>query len=103
MAPMAQSPDVHPLDRLQLRYQHVREELEAEIERGRRPVGSRLPPERALAEHFGVSRVTLRRALGEVARAGTVARPGSGWLVTSPDIGEPPKGLLRFLDIAAPR
>ena len=50
------------------------EGLAHEIERGRRPVGSRLPPERALAEHFGVSRVTLRRALDELARAGMVVR-----------------------------
>jgi GntR family transcriptional regulator len=100
---MAESPDVHPLDRLQLRYQHVREELEAEIERGRRPVGSRLPPERALAEHFGVSRVTLRRALDELARAGTVARSGSGWMVASPAIGEPPNVLMSFSEMAASR
>src|SRR5258706_15719156 len=99
MAPMAESPDVHPLDRLQLRYQHVREELEAEIGRGRRPVGSRLPPERALAEHFGVSRVTLRRALDELARAGTGARAGPGWVVGSPALGEPPNVLIGFSDV----
>ena len=100
---MAESPDVHPLDRLQLRYQHVRAELEAEIERGRRPVGSRLPPERALAEHFGVSRVTLRRALDELARDGAVARSGVGWIVASPAIGEPPNVLMSFSEMAASR
>jgi GntR family transcriptional regulator len=65
---MAETSDADPLDRLQLRYQQVREVIKAEIERGRRPVGSRLPPERALAQHFGVSRVTLRRSLEELAR-----------------------------------
>jgi GntR family transcriptional regulator len=100
---MTESPDVHPLDRLQLRYQHVREELEAEIERGRRPVGSRLPPERALADHFGVSRVTLRRALDELAQAGVVARSGTGWVVASPAIGEPPNVLMSFSEMAASR
>ena len=93
---MAETSEADPLDRLQLRYQQVREVLEAEIERGRRPVGSRLPPERALAQHFGVSRVTLRRSLEEMARAGTIARSGAGWLVASPAIGEPPNVLMRY-------
>src|SRR5215475_7793859 len=100
---MAETSHVDPLDRLQLRYQQVREELEAEIERGRRPVGSRLPPERALAQHFGVSRVTLRRSLEEMARAGTVARSGTGWMVASPAIGEPPNVLMSFSEMAASR
>jgi GntR family transcriptional regulator len=100
---MTETPDVQPLDQLQLRYQHVREELEAEIERGRRPVGSRLPPERALADHFGVSRVTLRRALDELATAGVVARSGMAWVVASPTIGEPPNVLMSFSEMAASR
>jgi Transcriptional regulators len=93
----------HPLDRLQLRYQHVQGQLAEEIERGRRRAGSRLPPERALAEHFGVSRVTLRRALDELARAGVVARWGTGWVVASPAIGEPPNALMSFSEMAAAR
>ena len=100
---MAADSDVDPLDRLQLRYQQVREELEAEIQRGRRPAGSRLPPERALAQHFGVSRVTLRRSLEEMARAGTIARSGTGWMVASPAIGEPPNVLMSFSEMAASR
>jgi GntR family transcriptional regulator len=91
------------LDRLQLRYQRVREELAGEIERGRRPPGSRLPPERALAEHYGVSRVTLRRALDELARAGVVARSGTGWAVVSATVGEPPNVLMSFSEMAASR
>ena len=100
---MAETSEADPLDRLQLRYQQVREVLEAEIERGRRPVGSRLPPERALAQHFGVSRVTLRRSLEEMARAGTIARSGAGWMVASPAIGEPPNVLMSFSEMAASR
>ena len=91
------------LDRLQLRYQQVQAQLAEEIERGRRRPGSRLPPERALAEHFGVSRVTLRRALDELARAGVVARSGSGWIVASAAIGEPPNALMSFSEMAASR
>jgi DNA-binding GntR family transcriptional regulator len=92
-----------PLDRLQLRYQRVQQELAQEIERGGHPMGSRLPPERALAEHFSVSRVTLRRALDELARAGVVARSGAGWAVTSTTIGEPPNVLMSFSEMAASR
>lgn len=91
------------LDRLRLRYQRVQEELAEEIERGRRLPGSRLPPERALAEHFGVSRVTLRRALEELARAGVIARAGTGWAVVSTAIGEPPNVLMSFSEMAASR
>jgi GntR family transcriptional regulator len=99
----APSESERPLDRLQLRYQFVREQLAAEIERGRRPAGSRMPPERALAEHFGVSRVTLRRALDELARAGVVARSGTRWVVASTAIGEPPNVLMSFSEMAASR
>jgi GntR family transcriptional regulator len=92
-----------PLDRLRLRYERVREDLADEIERGRRPSGSRLPPERALAEHFGVSRVTLRRALDELERDGIVARAGVGWVVASQTVGEPPNVLMSFSEMAASR
>ncbi len=92
------------LDRLQLRWQRVQEALAEEIARDRRPPGSPLPPERALAEHFGVSRVTMRRALAELASAGAVSRtPGGGWVVSASRIGEPPNELMSFSEMAALR
>ena len=97
------APPERPLDDLQLRYQRVQQALADEIQRGGRPAGSRLPPERALAEHFGVSRVTLRRALDELAAAGVVTRSGSGWVVASGAIGEPPNELMSFSEMAASR
>jgi GntR family transcriptional regulator len=97
------SSDPEVLDRLQLRYQRVREALEGEIARGGRSPGSRLPPERALAQHFEVSRVTLRRALAELERSGVVERDGSGWSVTGPRVGEPPNALMSFSEMAAAR
>jgi GntR family transcriptional regulator len=91
------------LDRLQLRYQRVQDALAEEISRGRRAPGSRLPPERALAEHFRVSRVTLRRALEELEAGGVVSRDRAGWIVAGPRLGEPPNALMSFSEMAASR
>jgi GntR family transcriptional regulator len=81
----------------------VQDLLAEEIERGQYSPGSRLPPERALAQHFGVSRVTLRRALDELARSGIVGRSGNGWAVVSAAIGEPPNVLMSFSEMARSR
>ncbi|MBN8950385.1 MULTISPECIES: phosphonate metabolism transcriptional regulator PhnF [unclassified Rhizobium] len=53
--------------------------LRRAIDGGQHPPGSRLPSERALSEQFGVSRVTMRRAIAELEGEGLlrVAR-GSG-------------------------
>lgn len=48
--------------------------LEAQIIGGRWRVGERLPPERELATHHGVSRSTVREALDELERAGLLVR-----------------------------
>ena len=50
------------------------EQILAAIDRGELGVGERLPPERELAASLGVSRMTARQALGELARAGVVKR-----------------------------
>ena len=42
---------------------HIVEKIEAQIDAGRYPPGSRLPPERELAENFDVSRPTIREAI----------------------------------------
>jgi GntR family transcriptional regulator len=99
---MSATPD-SPLDDLQLRYQRVQQALAEEIQRGGRTPGARLPPERALAEHFGVSRVTLRRALDELSLGGLVRRTGNGWEVASGAVGEPPNELMSFSELAASR
>ena len=92
-----------PFDSLHLRYERVREQLADEIERERRAAGSRLPPERAMAEHYGVSRATLRRALDELAQDGVVERVAGGWAVASRVVGEPPNELMSFSEMAASR
>lgn len=57
----------------------VAAQLRNAIDEGRHAPGSRLPSERALSEQFGVSRVTMRRAIAELEGEGLlrVAR-GSG-------------------------
>lgn len=50
-------------------------------------VGDALPPERTLAPQFGVSRMTLRRAVEELVREGRlVRRQGAGTFVAEPKI-----------------
>jgi len=56
--------------------------LREAVLRGQFAPGARLPPERALAEHFGVNRVTLRGALARLCSEHLLsARQGSGYLV----------------------
>ncbi|MDO5638718.1 MAG: FadR/GntR family transcriptional regulator [Neisseria sp.] len=58
--------------------------LEERIVSGEYPVGSKLPPERRLAEEFGVSRPSLRSALKMlVARDMLEARQGDGYYVSA--------------------
>jgi GntR family transcriptional regulator len=55
-------------------YHQIYLTLRDEITRGARPFGSSVPTEMELAESYGVSRITARRALGELADAGFVER-----------------------------
>ncbi len=56
--------------------------LRGAILRGEIGVGERLPPERVLAERFGVNRVTVRAALARLASSGLVrVRQGQGYTV----------------------
>jgi GntR family transcriptional regulator len=48
--------------------------LEAAIDSGRLTAGERLPAERLLAERYGVSRMTLRQALGALEAQGRLVR-----------------------------
>ncbi|MCZ7663771.1 MAG: GntR family transcriptional regulator [Thermoleophilia bacterium] len=60
----ANRPDRH-------RWNGVAAALVSRIQGGRYSTGERLPPERELAEEFGVARLTLRRAWGHLRRGGT--------------------------------
>ncbi len=64
-------------------YQQIVARLSQEIEAGAYAAGDKLPSERALCEQFGVSQITVRRALRELAHAGLVySRHGLGWYVS---------------------
>jgi GntR family transcriptional regulator len=63
----------------------IEERLAERIEGGHVAAGERLPPERELAEWLGVSRMTVRQALGALAARGLVERGvGRGTFVRAP-------------------
>lgn len=66
----------------QIRYAEIAEELRARVRSV--PSGSVLPSEKDLSAEFGVSRVTVRRALDLVREEGLIAaRQGFGWFVAT--------------------
>lgn len=84
-------------------YQQVADRIRILIQRGDYPVGSRLPPERDLAQQLGVSRPSLREALIALEIEGSVEiRMGSGVYVCKPTLrhagialGESPAELMQ--------
>ncbi|MFR9799776.1 GntR family transcriptional regulator, partial [Streptomyces sp. MS06] len=71
-SPAAQPTDGQPL------YWRIARRLLRELDDGVIPPGERLPGERQLADHFGVSRETVRQALGVLRRHGLVATDRRG-------------------------
>ncbi|MFD3731844.1 GntR family transcriptional regulator [Streptomyces sp. NPDC058632] len=72
-------------------YRRIATELLGELRDGVIPPGERLPGERQLAEHFGVSRETVRQALEVLRRDGLVAtdRRGSHATLQGPPVETP--------------
>jgi GntR family transcriptional regulator len=77
--------------------------IRGEIEKRVLKAGMRLPPERELCQQLGISRVTLRKALGRLVEEGVLnASHGRGWYVAQ--IGakkEWPNSLESFSETAA--
>ena len=68
-------------------YQQVMDDLKGEIARGVYAVGSRIPSEMELAKSYGVGRITVRRAIEELSRAGYLNRQqGRGTFVCAPKL-----------------
>lgn len=66
-------------------WQQIYDHLLAQIEEGRLAPGSQLPGEIHLAERFGVTRITLRRALQQLQQEGHLtSRKGVGVFVRTP-------------------
>ncbi|MFC7485944.1 GntR family transcriptional regulator [Knoellia sp. CPCC 206453] len=69
----------------QTKGEHILEALQATAQAT--PAGSLLPSERALADHFRVSRMTVRGAVDELASKGFATRvPGRGTFVKHPQL-----------------
>jgi GntR family transcriptional regulator len=68
----------------ELRYAVVSEALHERLTAGEFAAGRLLPSEGALASSYGVSRVTIRKALGQLKNEGLIdSRQGFGWYATS--------------------
>lgn len=78
------TPHDHPQTDDQPLYWRIATRLLAELRDGTVPPGERLPGERQLAEHFGVSRETVRQALEVLRRDGLVATDRRGSHATLP-------------------
>jgi GntR family transcriptional regulator len=83
------------------RYSTAARRIEQHIRDGGIAAGSRILGERELAKLLGISRVTLRRALGELKERGIlVSDEAKGWFVAPPKVGE--QNVLRsFTEMAA--
>ncbi|MDF2628529.1 MAG: class aminotransferase protein [Symbiobacteriaceae bacterium] len=89
--------DVFELDRSSSTplYQQLREQIKQRIFSGSLPAGTRLPPERTLANTLGVNRTTVVNAYRDLAAEGLVeGRVGHGTVVMPPPT-PPPDGPVR--------
>ena len=86
------------------RYEVVRDAIGERITTGAWRPSERVPSERRLAQTFGVSRVTVRRAIATLVDDGILeVVPGRGCFVASGPLSEPPNVLLSFTAMARAR
>ncbi len=79
-------------------YQEIVNRLLEEIQDGTLPPGSKVPSQNRLAEMFGVSTITSRRALAELERMGVINRiQGKGSFVMEAPKSKGNKGSIGFL------
>ncbi len=71
------------------KYHRIKEAVRARIVDGTWPPGTLLPAEPDLCDEFGVSRITVRKAIGDLAREGRIQTiQGKGTYVTTPKLPE---------------
>lgn len=79
-------------------------QLSNDLDIGVYVAGTRLPGERELSARIGVSRATLRAALGALEEEGRLNRSAQrGWFVPAQVVGEPPSTLQSFTEMARAR
>ncbi len=80
-------------------YSVIASRAQEHITSGDWKAGDRLPPERELCQDFGVSRATLRQALGELEERGLITRhQGRGTFVARPRLQLPIEGAFSIRD-----
>lgn len=80
-------------------YKSVADRLRIRVNGAECRVGDVLPGEKALAEQYGVSRMTIRKAVDMLIEWGLVERRhGSGTYVTKKDVQHETKGLSGFTE-----
>lgn len=93
-------PEIVPLEREQRLYERVAEKILLLIQDGVWRPGDRLPPERELAQGFGVSRTVVREALKVLEAQGVLeSMTGSGVYVRSADFSIVSKSIHTYLQL----
>ena len=87
----------------QLLYQQIYQYLLDRIQDGTLKVGDRIGSELELAEQFGVSRITSKRALDKLAQQNLIVRhPGRGTYVVDPNTSKSEPGPDRLIGVIMP-
>lgn len=80
-------------------YYQVKEEVRSKISKGIWKVGECIDSERELSETYGISRMTIRQALGELVQEGILIREkGRGTFVCEPKVKQ--RDVMSFSEIA---
>lgn len=80
-------------------YKQLAGQIKADIEEGVYPIDSRIPSEQELCVKYGVSRITVRKALEELSEDGfLIRRQGKGTFVSVPSIEIDVKPITSFHD-----
>ena len=85
MDPWKTLPNINKTDK-RPNYAQIQELIGAQIQKRKIPSGTRLPSEPALIAHFGVSRITVRKAIENLESQGVVLKVhGKGTFVREPE------------------
>lgn len=81
-------------------YQQLENKLRQEIDSGMRPIGSKIPTENELSQHYNVSRVTVRKALAKLSELGYLERKsGKGTFVAEKKFQRGISGVISFSNL----